>query len=620
MPCVIDNIMLNYPFNIHKVAPEDENFLIPNIRTYLVASTAPINVETENNQFCIKSDSGTSDASDSTESIIKEIANFLINNKTAVEVVIHIHGYNTKEGDFENWTKEIYRYITHDQSINKKTIVFFGYRWSSEHLALNAGNTLESVFIRFRDSIRSLPILFRTIWDYSTRGLILSFGLLLLLAIPTITNNNSWSDYSNLVSFIEFIAIFLTFLFGFVCCAVFLRATVYFRDNYRAINFGVPDLVELIRQIDYAVVEQSEGESRSQKQENFLKNKNSKIKLSFIGHSMGAFVTTNVVRILSDVFDEKSIETIDDKGNRKQPSPEIGNVFSLGRLVLASADIPIETIMPERANFLRSSLRRFEESYLFSNQGDIVLRVASTAANYLSFPAKTYDRGFRLGNVVVDDYTNTIEKSKSREISFGVVNQVDNGDVNVNVNNVMKHICIVSDNRQKPIGELCAEKTNDNENESIALLPIAALFTYFDCTDYKDINDNKNRINPTNKVEGILTKALNKEVLSFWDCVYLIYDYLFAGIDVHGGYFQGTFSKKMIYGLAFLGFKEFLSSLQDEPDHQELIQTIDSEQEPMTQLSQMFSQKCKNLGIRVFLAPERYQVDVLGQKRDRTGY
>ncbi len=613
--------MLNYPFHISKILPEDSNLPLPNIHTYLVASTAPINVETDDNQFCISPGSETNDASDSTKLMIEEIAKFLIKNNTKAEVVIHIHGYNTNKGDFENWTKEIYRYITHDSFINKKEIIFIGYRWPSEHLAFRMDNSSESIFKKFNDAITSLPVLFRTIWDYSTRGLIFSFGLLLLLAIPTITNNNLLSDYSNLVSFIEFIATFLTFLFGFVCCTVFLRATVYFRDNYRAINYGIPDLVELIRQIDNAVVEKSPGDNRDARKQYLSRSNPRKIKLSFIGHSMGAFVTTNVIRILSDVFDEKSIETLDDKGNQKQPSPEIGNVFALGRLVLASPDIPIETIMPERANFLRSSLRRFEESYLFSNQGDIVLRVASTAANYLSFPAKTYDRGFRLGNVVVDDYANTIiSKSQSKEITFGVVNQVENGDINVNVNSVMKHICIVSDNRQKPIGELCADNSKVNQDKSIALLPIAALFTYFDCTDYKDINDNKNRINHENKIEGILTRALNKETLSFMDCVYLIYDYLFAGIDVHGGYFQGTFGKKMIYGLAFLGFKDFLNSLEDEADYQKLIEAIDSEQQPMVKLSQVFSQKCKNLGIRVFLAPERYQVDVLGQQRDRTGY
>jgi Alpha/beta hydrolase of unknown function (DUF900) len=611
--------MLNYPFYISKILPEDYNVPLPNICTYLVASNAPINVETYDNQ---DADKETGIASSSTQLMIEEIAKFLIDYKTEAEVVIHIHGYNTNKGDFENWTKEIYRYITHDKLINKKKIVFIGYRWPSEHLAFRMDNSSESVFKKFNDAITSLPILFRTIWDYSSRGLIFSFGLLLLLAIPTIANNDLLKDYSNLVSFIEFIATLLTFAFGFVCCAVFLRATLYFRDNYRAVNYGVPDLVELIRQIDNTVVEKSPGDNRNIKKEYLSTNNPRKIKLSFIGHSMGAFVTTNVIRILSDVFDEKSIQTLDDKGNQKQPSSDIGNVFSLGRLVLASPDIPIETIMPERANFLRSSLRRFEESYLFSNQGDIVLRVASTAANYLSFPAKTYDRGFRLGNVVVDDCLDlkVDENSKSREISFGVINKVENNDdVNLNVNSVMKHICIVSDNRQKPLAELCADKNNQNPDK-IALLPIAALFTYFDCTDYKDINDNKNRINHENKVEGILTRALNKETLSFMDCVYLIYDYLFGGIDVHGGYFQGTFGKKMIYGLAFLGFKDFLNSLQDEPDYQELIKVIDSKEEPMVQLSKVFSQKCKNLGIRVFLAPERYQVDVLGERRDRTGY
>ena len=174
---------------------------------------------------------------------------------------------------------------------------------------------------------------------------------------------------------------------------VLLRFVVYFRDNYRANNFGTPDLVELIRQIDNALTKDSLESKESWRK--------TRIKLSFIGHSMGGFVVTNTVRILSDVFDSESVGTMSTADPQKKPSPNIGNVFCLSRLVLVSPDIPAETIISGRANFLQSSLRRFEEAYLFSNEGDMALRLASTAANYFSYPSRTQNGGYRLGNVTV---------------------------------------------------------------------------------------------------------------------------------------------------------------------------------------------------------------------------
>jgi len=46
-------------------------------------------------------------------------------------------------------------------------------------------------------------------------------------------------------------------------------------------------------------------------------------------------------------------------------------------------------------------LSRFDEAYLFSNEGDEVLRQISTLANYFVFPAKSKNHGFRLGNVEI---------------------------------------------------------------------------------------------------------------------------------------------------------------------------------------------------------------------------
>src|SRR5262249_44875221 len=128
------------------------------------------------------------------------------------------------------------------------------------------------------------------------------------------------------------------------------------------------------------------------------------VELSFIGHSMGGFVVTNTIRTLTDVFKTK-VSDLNDFG-AYAPKPvenlhRIGAFFELKRFVLASPAIPAETLLADRGNFLASALTRFHEAYLFSNEGDEVLRQISTLANYFTFPTKTNNHGYRLGNVEI---------------------------------------------------------------------------------------------------------------------------------------------------------------------------------------------------------------------------
>jgi Putative serine esterase (DUF676) len=81
------------------------------------------------------------------------------------------------------------------------------------------------------------------------------------------------------------------FLIGTFVAGAVLRAIVYFRNGYRAANYGAADLIEIIRQIDRAIMESAE---RS--------NENNSVQLSFIGHSMGGFVVTSAIRSLTDLF------------------------------------------------------------------------------------------------------------------------------------------------------------------------------------------------------------------------------------------------------------------------------------------------------------------------------
>ncbi len=253
-------------------------------------------------------------------------------------------------------------------------LVCIGYRWPSEQM----GRPARSVF-----SAAPLSL----IWLLVAALLLLGIGTLLTIgAFHTLPERTIWRSLSYT---------FYGLLLAIPVTVFFLRIAVYFRDAYRAAHYGVPDLVEVIRQLDKAANQPTPGRIRQ-----------ARIKISFIGHSMGAFVVTNLVRILSDVFDPASIGTLSTDDPHKAPGPEIGNVFTLGRLVLVSPDIPAETLLLRRANFLASSLRRFEESYLFSSEGDEALRLISTMANYFSFPTKSRDNGFRMGNteVVSPDY------------------------------------------------------------------------------------------------------------------------------------------------------------------------------------------------------------------------
>jgi pimeloyl-ACP methyl ester carboxylesterase len=519
------------------------------IRGYFLMSTAPINVEDSPREIPQAYQPGMAP-----DDMAHEVAGFLATSDHP-EIIIAIHGYNTEESVAQVWGKEIYEYINDSKnSVSKqKDTIFLAYNWPSESFL--SGSILKKI----ASASKASPVLLNTF-----RGWII-VTLIALLSLAWVLGKNL--NGISLIIFL-FIAALLALLMGAISSIILMRVIAYFRDSYRATNYGVPDLVEIIRHLDNKITELDS-------ENNFKDRKSRRVKLSFIGHSMGGFVVTNVVRILSDVFDTTSIEPMyrQEDGNEKAPTPFIGNVFSLGRLVLVSPDIPIESIIPGRSNFLRSSLRRFEESYLFSNEGDMVLRVLSTAANYLSFSASTDDRSFRLGNITLD-----------HSIKGGIVN-LDEDRIFIDSSSYpfLEHLYIGSNDRQKSLYELkfALEKN-----------PIAELFTYFDCTNYSENGRN------------LVSRALNRITLNFFDCAWLlVWDYIITKkIDVHAGYFKGDFGRKAIYGLAFLGFEEFLKSL----DESSISNLNLSRQEKLNMLFKL-SDQCEKKGIQVLISPRQYK-------------
>ncbi len=510
------------------------------------------------------------------------------------ELLIAVHGYNTEENGIRAWYSDIYRHIAQDdaQIREQQNLVFVGYRWSSERLSMRIGNLWANT--------RALPDVLQG--ALAMGGIIfLSYWLWTLLWHSSGNMNRVliWGLQALFGGAIASIMVILTLLL--------LRITGYFRDVYRAINFGVPDLTELIRQIDQAVIElraqdlrqQYSDVSEAMRQAKEQGDRYQKIQLNFLGHSMGALVITNVVRILSDVFDTRSIS--------RDPGSEIGNTLSLGRLILASPDIPVLAIVSSRANGLMSSLRRFREAYLFSNEGDLALRVASTAANYISFPSRGQSHGHRLGSIALtnDVYSKGIINLSLLRQHYPIEENLCDALAKDPLD--ILNCLFITHSSGKGKGYVSLGDLFRDENCKDTHATLADLFTFFDCTDYKDfrLTLGQNGWRESSKTTtGLLTRAKQKRNLNLWDYVELVYDSLLGRRDVHGGYFNGEYSRQLIYRIGFLGFEGALNAISQE--------SVAAEADDRLTALDVFDRCCADKGIQVYLSPLRYRVDVQG--------
>lgn len=458
---------------------------------YFVESTAPDAVE---------GDPGGADPTPPSlhevdpDQAVKDIAAFLSpEDQPEIDssLVVMVHGFNTPRKRVLELYEKVRVALVDDGQIfdlAKRRIVCIGYRWPSEGVFSDLGST-----------VGATP-------NAALVALALVCAVLILLAIWTA----HWA------------ALLAILTAGTLIMAAALRGIVYFRDVYRATNNGVPDLVEVIRQIDLEAVKglnrlRAKGESQQRK----------RIALSFIGHSMGGLVVVSAIRVLSDVFDPDAILTklsgaarsrTAEQAADDQVSGTIGHVFDLMRFVLASPDIPGETLLANRANFLASSLRRFKEAYLFSSEGDGVLRSISTIVNYFTFPTRSRNYGYRLGNaeILTSDFPKPIAGDALKLVRVG----------------------------RKTLAELSTETVGGNPSE------VAKAFTYFDCTDYKDGEPQR----------GMLTEARNYKRndpnahIPVYEHIKLLALYLLGRVDIHGGYFDGPVTQRLMYRLACLGF------------------------------------------------------------------
>jgi pimeloyl-ACP methyl ester carboxylesterase len=447
------------------------------LHAYLFESTAPDNIDDPVNTPDVPRKTVKISAAEAVEKIASALKTSLKTSINPPSLIISIHSFNNPRDVILKGYWNSFSFVNKDNAIHNRDAVCIGYRWPSERIGAP-----------FLTAYQAAPTFLR--------------GLLLVGCVPigiTLFLHHFANQPEATIFTIGIFAV------AIALCLFLLRVVVYFRDRYRATSFGIPDLVNLIRQIDKHLAPKED-------------DKEKRVQLSFIGHSMGAYVVTSVVRILSDVFDPASVSS-DLNATDAAPSPNIGHAFELARLVLVSPDIPAETLISNWANFLKASLCRFEEAFLFSNEGDEVLRQISTTANYFSFPTKSNAFGYRLGNICLVG------------LPYGISTTFD-----------LRYLQV----GYKTLGDIYYELINAGNEQFQTDFP--QYFSYFDCTDC--IEDGR----------GVLTLAgpSQKKRMNGLDHFWLLLHYFARPrkYDVHGGYFRSPFLSALIYRLACIGYEE----------------------------------------------------------------
>ena len=374
-----------------------------------------------------------------------------------------------------------------DKALHDRGVVCVGFRWPSERMGTP-----------WRSGFAASPIFLL---------------ITLFAAIAAVYFVNFVLELCDVARIVRILITAVTAFMAVIPITLYLlRLIVYFRDGYRATTYGVPDLVDIIRLLDEALAKQLTKWADGVRAD-----------LSFIGHSMGGYVVTNVVRILTDVFSPAAMtamkamtagEDVLGTGADEVERSQIGDAFRLRRLVLVSPDIPAEVLLSGRANALRSSLIRFQEAHLFSNEGDEVLLDISTTANFFSLPTKQRKFGFRLGNVgVLTDW--------------GITKGVS-----------LDKLRVGSQTLSQLYAALDTAQSRDD---------FARRLTYFDCTDSIENG------------EGVVTDARPGEScdLSMMGHLRLLWLYVTQGRpDVHSGYFAPGFVGQLIYRFACIGYRD----------------------------------------------------------------
>ncbi|MFM7514395.1 MAG: hypothetical protein ACKO3F_13775, partial [Cyanobium sp.] len=178
-------------------------------------------------------------------------------------LVVRIHGYNVPLESVEQEYADAERKFQSDAqqmaaSPPEDYVLFVHYAWPSERIG--AGGPWRW--------IRAMPM-----------------GLMLLLLMGGVLG----------IAASGVLAVLGQLLLGIGITLTLLRVVVYFRDRDRASTFGVFDAVEMIRALHHLVQEIGAASGFLNR---LQRGEAQRISLSFLGHSMGTFLTTALIRVL----------------------------------------------------------------------------------------------------------------------------------------------------------------------------------------------------------------------------------------------------------------------------------------------------------------------------------
>jgi len=171
---------------------------------------------------------------------------------------------------------------------------------------------------------------------------------------------------------------------------------------------------------------------------------------------------------------------------------------------------------------------------------------ARAPANYFVFPTRKRRHGFRLGNVEI------------LSSQYGLLK--------VPATDFLSTLRIGKLTVQKLYDALEHARLTRNSAAAPAQTSLPQVFTYFDCTDYVEPAADGGR------EVGLLTfaKCLKRNdpnaFMSWYSHLHLLGAYIFCHQkpNVHGGYFEGALSQRLIYRLACLGYQETVTAFGGE--------------------------------------------------------
>jgi pimeloyl-ACP methyl ester carboxylesterase len=311
----------------------------------------------------------------------------------AEQLTLRTHGYSTPAPGFY-WllANEADALNSPDPKTNTPTLkdnhLYIGFQWPSEEPVKSPG-----------------------LWvDYGTHpGIVLKF--LLVLSILAGVVGTLFYLLLRLVEPVGWFWAFLTVFILWLIVFLLLRVVVYQRDRNRAVHYGAPDLAEFVWRLD-AALNKPKNWSPNATEVEITRNTQRSLKVNLIGHSMGALVMVNMLRVLSDRFGKDDLKTLvpDSIAPVNEAVEKIGDHFQLDNLILTSPDIPLEFLREGRNNYVRSAMRRCRRIYLMSSDRDTVLRYLATVINWYSEPSIQM-AGLRLGNVY-------LKRTQSSQSSF----------------------------------------------------------------------------------------------------------------------------------------------------------------------------------------------------------